>query len=69
LDSASYDGVHQTLLVAGPNSNVCRPQASATTTGGSSRSGFGPTSWFQAILPVAGSSAVSAGLNRQPAAS
>ena len=57
LDSASYDGVHQTLLVAGPYSNVCLPQAPSTTTGGSSFSGFGPTSYFQTTLPVFGSSA------------
>ncbi|MEJ7638508.1 MAG: hypothetical protein WKF75_11180 [Singulisphaera sp.] len=56
LVSGSYEGVDQTLLVAGPNSNACLPQGSSTTTGGSSFWGLGPTSYFQAILPVAGSS-------------
>ena len=57
LVSGSYDGVDQTLLVAGPDSNLCLPQVSSTTTGGSSFSGFGPMSYFQTILPVLGSSA------------
>src|SRR5262249_56234947 len=57
FDSGSYDGVHQTLLVAGPDSNACLPQGSSMTIGGSNFSGFGLTSCFQTILPLAGSSA------------
>src|SRR5262249_18247760 len=57
LVSGSYDGVDQTLLVAGPKSNLCFPHVSSMTTGGSSFSGFGPTSYFQMILPDFGSSA------------
>src|SRR5262245_535098 len=57
LDSASYVGVDHTLLVAGPCSNLCFPQSSSTTTGGSSFSGFGPTSYFHTTLPVRGSTA------------
>src|SRR5688572_21368056 len=57
LVPGSYEGVDQTLLVAGPCSKVYWPQESSTTTGGSYFSGFGPTSCFQAMLPVAGSSA------------
>src|ERR1700751_3207307 len=50
--SGSDDGVDQALLVAGPWSNRCLPHDSSTTTGGSSASGFGPTSYFQTTSPV-----------------
>lgn len=40
----------QTLLVAGPYSNVYFPQSPSSSTGGSSFSGFGPTSYFHATL-------------------
>ena len=50
--AASYDGVDQTVLVAGPKWKTCSPQLSLIVIGGSSGSGFGPTSYFQAILPV-----------------
>src|SRR5437764_8705145 len=57
LVSESYDGVDQTLLVAGPNSNLHLPQEPSTTIGGSSFSGCGPTSCFHTTLPVLGSRA------------
>src|ERR1051325_32889 len=57
LDSGSYDGVDQTLLVAGPYSNLFVPQELSTATGGSSFSGLRPTLYFQTTLPVLGSSA------------
>src|SRR5581483_8043000 len=57
LDSGSWVGVDQTLLVAGPFSNAYLPQSPSTTTGGSSLSGLGPTSYFQTSFPVFGSSA------------
>ena len=50
--AASYDGVDQTVLVAGPKWKTCSPQLSLIVIGGSSGSGFGPTSYFHAILPV-----------------
>src|SRR5438552_12333818 len=56
-ESGSYDGVDQTLLVAGPYSNLFVPQEPSTTIGGSNFSGFRPTSYFQTSLPVFGSSA------------
>src|SRR5262245_22252944 len=57
LLAASYVGVDQTLLVAGPDVNLHSPQSLCTTTGGSSFSGLGPTSYFHTILPVCGSTA------------
>src|SRR5262249_14743303 len=57
LLSASYEGVDQTLLVAGPYSNRCLPHELSTTTAGSSFWGLGPTSSFQTIRPVSGSRA------------
>src|SRR5438477_12013726 len=56
-ESGSYDGVDQTLLVAGPYSNLFVPQEPLTTIGGSSFSGLRPTSYFQISLPLFGSSA------------
>src|SRR5262245_38812695 len=57
FDSGSYDGVDQTLLVAGPDSKRAFPQSPSTSTGGSNFSGGGPTSYFQTIFPVCGWSA------------
>src|SRR6516162_953018 len=56
-DSASNDGVLQMELVEGPKKNLCSPQLSLMTIGGSSGSGLGPTSYFQMIFPVFGSRA------------
>src|SRR5262245_15585473 len=55
--AASNDGVPQTVLVAGPKWKTCSPQLSLIVTGGSSGSGFGPTSYFHTTLPDCGSSA------------
>src|SRR6516164_311367 len=57
-EAVSYDGVDQTVLVAGPNWKTWSPQASLITTGGSRRSGFGPTSYFQMTRPDCGSRAM-----------
>src|SRR5690242_16089194 len=46
-DAASYEGVDQTVLVAGPEEKTWLPQLSLMVTGGSSGWGLGPTSYFQ----------------------
>src|SRR5881394_470619 len=51
-DSASYEGVLQTLLVAGPKWKTWSPQLSLIVIGGSNGSGLGPTSYFHTIRPV-----------------
>ena len=56
-ESASNEGVLQTLLVAGPKWKVWLPQLSLIVIGGSRRSGLGPTSYFQRMWPFFGSSA------------
>src|SRR5688572_10714514 len=65
-DSASYEGVLQTLLVAGPKWKTWSPQLSLIVIGGSNGSGLAPTSYFHTIRPVCGSSARTKPLPVQP---